>query len=974
MVKKCKGFVALAFAVQWILAGACLAQERPDVKYPDSGLYLQDSGGRLVDALDIGASLEVGLRGVEPGVFYDFDLRIDEERVSFSRLSANAKGEIRPFHLWFHSGVVGCSLRDSGVDKLPRFMFRRFDEALERLAGRSLTLAVQQTKGEAPVPTEIFRNPEFSLKIPMRKRKTPMVFPSDAEGCLVNAREVGKDDLHVSGRNFEPGEWVELNVAPNQRLWRAGDLINDVTGVSGAAAPVQVEADGDGRFTVRVWEAKLQRRGAFDIVARREFEADKGPQRRADADDVVSYGSDTAYLLFLRYPPGGPLMDIAGRKISGFPYFEFADSFAETGDDVWGAVDPTYVPAAHPGGSYAAYYVVGHRDVSGWTSNSSLSDISGGAEIMRVKAGCINGTDVNIWSGTKPIGDYDVVVNFGSSPAATAATFMDDFTYDDSMDFLDGADQIGFRVAKDPYETGTIPIGQASYSFDNHFATLGGASRVDLRAVVRYPATAAGPNRPVRSGRHPIFIIEHGNHLTCNVTRGGQDPYVLLRSWTGTWRAFLAQLFDYDDCPDRKANHEGYMRLLDILASHGVIAVSIDAYDLTSCTMSGCVPAWIEERGDLILKHLEFWSELNNPGTYSGYSDPFSGRFRNHVDMSKISVSGHSRGGEASVAAFMRNPLRPASQRFSIGSVSSIAPIDVLNYTMGDVPFFVILPAADGDLRDLDGALIYDRAGAASDLTVKSGIHVYGANHNFFNTIWAADGDDYTDQATGADTSRPDYIVPADQQRLGEAYLAAFTRSHLLGQDVYEDMLRGRLTFPSTAGFKIHHFRHEKDHLKLDAGSAAGVPSPAGVVTEAVVNGPSVHLTNAVRLGWNSSSGVYTYTVPSGSRDITGFQVLSFRAAQTNATVNPSSGQEFRVELIGGGNTRAVYTGRFDQIPAPYNRSGPDHNVMTTVRIPLQAFIVNRSGVTLNNVDTVRFRFSNPGQGEIFLDDLEFSR
>ena len=117
------------------------------------------------------------------------------------------------------------------------------------------------------------------------------------------------------------------------------------------------------------------------------------------------------------------------------------------------------------------------------------------------------------------------------------------------------------------------------------------------------------------------------------------------------------------------------------------------------------------------------------------------------------------------------------------------------------------------------------------------------------------------------------------------------------------------------------------------------------------------------------------YTVPAGQQDASSFEVLSFRVAQTNSTDNPASGgQDFKVELVGGGKTKATYASKFDPIPKPYNRQGSDHNVMTTVRIPLHTFIMNKSGVTLENIDTIRFRFSNPSKGEIYVDDIEFSR
>jgi hypothetical protein len=905
---------------------------------------------------------------------------MDGERVSFARLTANTLGEIAPFHLWFHSGVVGCSLREKNPSRLPRFMFRDFDEAQRALDGRLLALNIRRSNqpeshantgrattspgtvsvvvGEGRAVSPVGRQ----LEISVRARRSPMVFPSTDDGCLLNSAEASTRAMFVSGRHFKPGEFVEVRIVPNQRLWRVGDIASDITGVSGAAAPERVHADANGRFTVKVWDKELQRRGAYDIITRRNLDEDSRTRQWIDQDDITSYGSDTAYLLFLRYPPGGPLMDIAGRNLGGSPYFEFADSFAETGDNVWGAVDPTYVPDTHPGGRYAAYYVVNHRDVLQWDANTSLTDVSGAIEIMPVKAGCINGTDTVIWSGTKPIGEYDVVVNFGSTPAETQTAFTDDMTYDATLDFLDGADQIGFRVANDPYVRGLIPIGVTEYSFDDalwlsdrvttFIGASAGAQTVDLRAVVRYPATSAGTNTFVRAGQHPLFIIEHGNHSFCNVSASSHAV-----------------------CPvaSRELNHRGYDELLNILASRGVIAISIDAYDLTGGYIdsppapSGTarVPQWIEERGDLILKHLEFWSHLNDPSTYTSYSDPFANRFQNHVDMTKISVSGHSRGGEASVAAYVRNFSRPVAQRFSINSVSSIAPVDGLSYVLGDVPYFVILPASDCDVRNLSGARIYDRAGGTTDQTVKNGNHIYGANHNFFNTVWAADWDE-----CGTST-RVDFIPAADQQRLGEAYLAAFGRVHLLNENVYEDMFRGRLNFPSTVGRKIYGFRHEKNHAKLDSGSGTGTPT-AGV-TELSVLGPSVHTTQAVRLNWSSSNARYTYTFSPG-QNASGFEVLAFRAAQTNNTVNPTTGQEFRVNLIGGGKQRAVYTGRFDPIPPPYNRSGTDHNVMTTVRIPLHSFILNNSDVALDNIDTVEFIFLNPTQGEIYVDDVEFSR
>ncbi len=927
-------------------------------------VFAVDAGGRPIHSLEAGSSLHIGLHRLRPNTTYEVRLGLGqpaleslESAVSFARVTTDRRGDVAPFLLWYESGVIGCSDQERERPNRAPHAYRTFEQAERALQGKLLVASAHVVEADKtgripPMKLKVEHTAEALLRLAVNRRRSPAVYTSDRTGCMLNSQLARTQDLYVSGRNFTPGETLEISVVPNQRLWFVGDPINDVTGPGSAAAPKRVVADDKGRFVVKVWDRRNQNRGTYDIVAHRL----PARGRRIAARDIVSYAAETGFIFYLRYPVGGPTMDIAGRPLNSSPYFEFADSFAPDSDPVWGAVDPTYIPANHPGGTYAAYYVVNHRDVNGWNPGmggaTNLVDVSGGIEIHPVKSWCVNGTDVIIWQPPLTLGDYDVVVDFGQNPAATAAQYQTDGNYNSNVDFLDGADQIGFTVARDPYTVGQFPIGQDSYSVDDFFPVLGSRTNVDLRAVVRYPATVGGTGTPVASGAHPLFVIEHGNHKSCN---------------TPGYDGNLSYDTVHTGCPDRTLNHMGYMGLLDRLASNGIIAVSIDAYDLT-----GYVPQLIAERSDLILKHLELWSHMNDASTFTGYPDFFAGRFANHVDMNKISVSGHSRGGEASVGAYMRN--LNSSTPFSINSVSSIAPVDGQAYVLPDVPYFVILPSADGDVCQLNGQRIYDRAGSTlptPDGTTKSGIYVYGASHNFFNTVWAADGDD-------GFAGRDDYIPAADQQRLGEAYLAAFARVHLNGETVYDDMLRGKLRFPSFAGRKIYPIRHEKQQSKFENGSGAGAAA-SGSVTVTSANSPSVHQTQAIQVHWTASSGQLTYTLPASQRDASSFEVLSFRVAQTNSSLNPASGnQDFMIELIGGGHTKATFASTFGAIPKPYNHiawcTPPLQNVMTTIRVPLHSFIMNNSGVTLDNIDTVRFTFLFPSQGELYVDDIEFSR
>lgn len=950
--------------------GGCTTTRHPPLVGGQAGAQLLGPGGQPLRSVAIGENVEVGASGLVPGRGYELDLTLDGRRVGFARAAADSRGEIAPSILWYQSGVIGCS-GDWKIESARRpVAYRTFEEADRALSGRTLQLQVREA-----VPVDPRRNDRSeafrptrgrvvaSRPLPATRSPAPQIYPSTAEGCLLNSAEARTRDMYVSGRGFTPGESVELAVAPNQVEWHVGDAVPAVSSGSGR---VRVKAGADGRFTARVWEQSAQRQGAFDILARRlDLSEAQIDWSQIGPRDVVSFGHDTAYILFLYYPPGGTQMDVAGRTLNGSPYFQFADSFATTDDDVWGGVDPTYVQPGHPGGAYAAYHVVNHRAAAGagsWANTTNLADLTGVIEIAQVKAGCINVTYREIWSAPLPIGNYDVVVNFGSVPAASQAAYVEDFNYDSGLDYLDGAIQIGFVVAPDPNALGPMAVGQTSYSVDDvltlsaavsshHGPNQPNGPNVDLRAVVRYPATVAGVDTPVAPGTHPIFIMQHGNHGICNVAGS------------------------HTTCPpaQRKRNHEGYMRLLDVLASHGVIAVSVDAFDVT-----GIFDQWIPERADLNLAHLEFWSHLNNPATYVANAPwaaqtGMANRFNGSVDLTKVSVSGHSRGGEASVGTYVRNLMRPAAQQFGIGSVSSIAPVDGNAWVLGNVPYFVILPSADGDVASLSGARIYDRAGTATDLTIKSGIDVYGANHNFFNTVWAADGEE-----GGADSPRPYEMLAPDQQKIGESYIAAFVLSHLRGMSAYDDMLRGQLAFPSTAPGKIYHFRHETPFLKLDDGTSA-TPVAAGL-TAAVQNGVSVHSTSVKRLTWNANSQTYTYALAPAT-DISGFEVLSFRAAQSNAAVNPvGTDMQFQLRLASGANTRFVYTGRFEFTPPPYDRpSAPsDQNVLTTVRVPLHSFIMNvvnpNPVVDLTLIDTVELKFFTPNQGQIYVDDVEFSR
>ncbi|HKO54348.1 MAG TPA: hypothetical protein VJ276_00640, partial [Thermoanaerobaculia bacterium] len=472
-----------------LLLGGCATGHRSTVRGggPGNRIVAMDSGSRPISSLETGSSLELAVSGLRPRTQYEFRLTLDDDPktlVSYARLTTDGRGSIPQFVLWYQSGVIGCATRLA--DERRPLKFRTFEEAEKALAGRTLRMVA------TPAPEEKVERDRFELALPVRPRRSPMVYPTDKSGCLVNALEAQNGgDLWISGRNFAPGDTLDLSVVPNQRAWFAGDLVTDVSGAGNAAAPKRVTVSGDGTFRVRAWDAANQRRGTYDLVAQR-VTGRSADLQHVDVSDIISFGSDTGLILYLLYPPGGPNQDLAGRPLSGFPYFEYADSFADADDTVWAAVDPTYVPPGHPGGMYAGFIVVDHRSVAGWDPNMGGSDaiadisLNNHIEVMPVKGGCINVSETQIWPAPVPKGQYDVVVDFGAVPANTEAAWAGDGKYDAALDFLDGAIQTGFVVANDPYALGPTPIGQASYSFDDFFPAMGnpmtGPKNIDLRA------------------------------------------------------------------------------------------------------------------------------------------------------------------------------------------------------------------------------------------------------------------------------------------------------------------------------------------------------------------------------------------------------------------------------------------------------------------------------------------------------------
>jgi hypothetical protein len=521
-----------------------------------------------------------------------------------------------------------------------------------------------------------------------------------------------------------------------------------------------------------------------------------------------------------------------------------------------------------------------------------------------------------------------------------------------------------------PYAVGTV-----EYNFEDEFDIIpsGGTApaypKVDVRGTVRYPATTSGPGQPVASTfvRYPLVIFLHGNHSTCSNPCSGSHACAP---------------------SDRVPSHRGYDYLLDVLASWGFIAVSIDGFDVTA--------AWsplmsdYEARGRLVLRHLEKWQAWD-----ASPVDPWGGLFQRRIDMSRIGLSGHSRGGEGVVAAEFIN--RAESLGFQIRAVNAIAPTDQdpLIHYVPQVPYFLLIAASDGDVSNLQGLRTYDRTSlaAAAVQSEKSMLWVYGANHNFFNTAWTPSFGVACALDDGVGEGR---LSDSLQRRVACQSIVAFFRLYLQERQRFRKLLQGDVVVEGLDGVRMYWsyqgpVRQEVDNF--DSGDDRTTNSLGGPVTtsggfttfdefEFKASGPDLfnssfrHFTHGLILGWNSTQ-TYETTLPAGQRDVSEYRALSLRMAQIldGGVLNPlDTPRTFRVSLRTGSGV--VANAGFDvagiqSVPFPYEYNG-GKTVLGTIRIPLKGFRNGGTALPLDDIQAVILEFR--GSGLVAVDDIQFTK
>ncbi|EXX90372.1 hypothetical protein BG53_12435 [Paenibacillus darwinianus] len=482
---------------------------------------------------------------------------------------------------------------------------------------------------------------------------------------------------------------------------------------------------------------------------------------------------------------------------------------------------------------------------------------------------------------------------------------------------------------------------------------------------------------PEGDGPHPIALIVHGNHL--------------MEDWSDNGYAYLGEL----------------------LASRGIIAVSVDQNFLNYSVWSGIPDQDMKMRAWVLLKHLQQIMTFN---LQSG--NPFSAK----VDFGKVALVGHSRGGQAAAMAADRDRWFGGDQTLTgldqvrIEAVVAIAPtdrtVDKQSAFLRDVYYLTLQGARDADVTNFYGDQQYTRSSfSAGTGRFKASVYIPDANHSRFNTTWGT----YDLSMPGGILLNVRELMDREMQLdLAKTYISAFLELALNRRDEYTGLFEDERTARNWFRAPGLITRYESGRIKvisrfeqpsvrvLNTGVTAGSSGMERWAHEDALNRDSRRKgTDGLTLQWDGT-GAAAYRISfdrrywnaAGGADVSelafslanlGWDLRADPDADTPAIAPPS----IDIELEGeDGATVRLPLSRFEAVrPLPHIaftvhpllerqfEEGKFKNavepVFQTFIVPLDAFVQVNDTLLDGGLRSVIFRMKG-GPGKIMLDDIGF--
>jgi hypothetical protein len=375
-----------------------------------------------------------------------------------------------------------------------------------------------------------------------------------------------------------------------------------------------------------------------------------------------------------------------------------------------------------------------------------------------------------------------------------------------------------------------------------------------------YPADGKDVMTLRKGGRLPIVVLTHGNH-----------KYI-------------------DGSGNHVPSHRGYDYLQKELASYGILSVGVDM------NVANAFDSYVQMRAESTLGALDYMRELD--------ADPAS-RFYQRLDFDNVGLMGHSRGGDGVAKAALLNAANPASIRYGIKAVCSLAPTDSTGTTAfknslgAETPFYaVIYGALDGDVAGFGGASggtgtgfrHYDRA-----RTQKAMVFLDECNHNRFNEFWT------TDDSLAVDIGR--LRKREEHYQLVNDYVGGLFRWRLLGKvksrSLFDGTAPNSLNAPASLQWSFGQKVFSLDEFTLGSSGTALAPPggsrvlPSTATVKAIgvaISDRTNHQTDVLDLppGMAATPVAYKLTLAASAQDWSQYDLLIFRVC-ADADVSASA-------------------------------------------------------------------------------------
>jgi hypothetical protein len=508
-----------------------------------------------------------------------------------------------------------------------------------------------------------------------------------------------------------------------------------------------------------------------------------------------------------------------------------------------------------------------------------------------------------------------------------------------------------------------------------------------------YPASLS--QYAIYSTPDPAYVTGRIN-LSAFANLGGSTPWPFLNTTVPLnghacipWGrgSFPLAVFAHGNHNPLENSTPGYLYLCQLLASHGVIAATIDVNFLNGFNFG-------ENDGRAIvhLEHLKQFRTWNGTATH-----PLHGK----VDLNRILIVGHSRGGEAVGHASFFNRLASIGAvpldgsaglgpyRFGLTAAAAIAPTDrqfvpASGPTVVADSYCVIHGSKDSDVFTFEGYHTYERAHAVdlanptvSDGKFKAMLWVHKANHNQFNSIWASE--------TSAGVALP----RAGQEQILKVHLGALAQAVLLDRSEYLDVLRDHGAAPAwfpEGSELVSQFQdpqrifvqHNQEGL---AAPVVSLPIQGNVVASgvsatrqltALVGGAST-TTITLRLAWSALGSRLRLRVDPSTLPAERYRTLTLRVGQSTEASNAANqDQDFTLEVSSGSRTASIPASSLHRLlypdPPPF---GPAKIVMQTLRLPVSQLA--EFGVDASDLRSIALVFDRRATGTVYVGDVQFS-